>query len=236
MATSGTTNFDLPFGEIAEEAWERAGSEIRDGYDLRTTRRSLNLLLVDWANRGINLWTLASNSVTLVAGVGTYILTDPMVDIVEAVIRTASGDVNNQTDLTISRISVSTYVTLPNKLTQGRPIQIWVQRGTPTAGTDSAVAVTVWPTPDTAQVYTLVYWYLRRMYDAGPAATQTTDVPYRFLEALTAGLSFKIAQKIPEGQSRLAQLKAEYNDVFQAACDEDRDKAPVRFIPRIGVL
>jgi hypothetical protein len=236
MATSGTTTFDLPFGDIAEEAWERAGSEIRGGYDLRTTRRSLNLLLVDWANRGVNLWTIASNSITLVPGQATYALTDAMVDIIEAVIRTAPGDVNNQTDITISRISVSTYVTLPNKLTQGRPIQMWIQRGTTANTTDSGVAATVWPTPDNSMTYTLVYYFLRRLYDAGATATQTTDVPYRFLEALTAGLAFKIAQKIPEGAPRLQMLKQEYLDVFQAAIDEDREKAPVRFIPRIGAL
>jgi hypothetical protein len=100
----------------------------------------------------------------------------------------------------------------------------------------AGVSVTVWPTPDTAQSYYLVYWYLRRIYDAGPTAAQTTDVPYRFLEALTAGLAFKVAQKLSEGQARLMALKQEYMDVFQAAIDEDREKAPVRFIPRIGML
>lgn len=234
MTTSLTNTFDLSFNEIAEESWERAGSEIRGGYDLRTTRRSLNLLLVDWANRGVNLWTLASDSLLLVAGQAVYTLTDPMVDIVDAVIRTAPGDVNNQTDLTISRISVSTYATIPNKLSTGRPIQMWVQRLQP------GVQVTVWPAPDTALPYTLTYWYMRRIYDVGSSATvnasQTMDVPYRFLEALTAGLAYKIAQKIPEGQPRLQMLEMAYEKAWQMASDEDHEKAPVRFLPRIGAL
>jgi hypothetical protein len=157
-----------------------------------------------------------------------------MVDIVDAVIRTAAGDVNNQTDLTISRISVSTYATIPNKLAPGRPIQMWVQRLQP------GVKVTMWPPPDTAQTYTLTYWFMRRMYDAGRSgtvdATQTMDVPYRFLEALTAGLAWKIAMKIPEGQPRIQMLEMAYEKAWQAASDEDHEKAPVRFLPRIGAL
>ena len=230
MTTSGTNTFDLPFGDVAEEAWERAGSELRGGYDLRTTRRSLNLLLVDWANRGVNMWTIASDSLLLVAGQTTYTLTDPMVDIIDAVIRTAPGDVNNQSDLTISRISVSTYATIPNKLEPGRPIQMWIQR------LQAGVQVTVWPPPDTAQSYTLAYWYLRRMYDVGTVATQTLDVPYRFLEAMCAGLAYKIAQKIPEGAARLEMLEAAYEKAWNTASNEDHEKAPLRFVPRIGFL
>ena len=230
MATSGTTTFDLSLVETVEEAYERAGSELRGGYDLRTARRSLNLLMADWANRGVNLWTVASDSITLVAGTATYAIPDAAVDLIEHVIRTAAGDTNNQTDLTISRISVSTYATIPNKLKQGRPIQIMVTRG------QSGNTVTMWPVPDSNTTYTFTFWYLRRMYDAPTTGSLTNDVPYRFLPPLVAGLSYYIAQKIPEGQSRLLFLKQAYDEAWDLASTEDREKAPVRFIPRIGML
>jgi hypothetical protein len=235
MATSGTTTFDLPLTDVVEEAFERAGSELRGGYDLRTARRSLNLLLVDWANRGINLWTIATDSITLVPGQAVYAIPDQAVDLLEHVIRTSAGQQYNQTDLQISRISVSTYSTIPNKLTTGRPIQILVQRGVP-GGSDSALQVTIWPTPDTSTTYTLVYWYLRRMQDAGPAGSNTQDIPYRFLEPLCAGLAFMIAQKIPEGVSRLEFLEKQYEKAWDRASQEDHEKAPVRFIPRVGFI
>jgi hypothetical protein len=236
MATSGTTAFDLPLTDLVAEAFERAGSESRSGYDLRTARRSLNLLLVDWANRGVNLWTINFNTLVLTPGVPTYVLPDPMVDLIEHVIRTPQGA--NPSDLTISRISISTYATIPNKTSPGRPIQILVSRGTisGTTPSDSGVTVTVWPVPDTASTYTLAYWFLRRMQDAGPTGTNSQDIPYRFLEPMAAGLAYMIAMKIPEGLPRIPMLKQAYEEVWQRASDEDREKAPVRFIPRIGML
>ena len=128
MATSGTTAFDMDFTEIAEEAWERAGREMRSGYDLRTARRSMNLMTIEWQNRGINMWTIDSGTVTLVSGTSRYDLPADTVDLLEHVVRTDSGNTTKQSDLTISRISVSTYAAIPNKLTQGRPIQVWVER------------------------------------------------------------------------------------------------------------
>ncbi len=179
MATSGTATFNLDLVELVEEAFERAGGEVRSGYDLRTARRSLNLLLADWANRGLNLWTFEEGSVSLVAGTATYALPADTVDIIEHVLRTGSGA--SQSDMTMTRTSVSTYAAIPNKLATGRPLQLLVTRtATPT--------VTVWPVPDGGGPYTLRYWRLRRLQDAG-TGVQTQDVPFRFLPALVAALA-----------------------------------------------
>jgi hypothetical protein len=126
--TSGTTAFNLDLTELVEEAFERAGSELRTGYDLKTARRSLNIMFADWANRGINMWTFEQGTIDLVQGQNTYALPDDTVDLLEHVIRTGANVAATQADLTITRISVSTYATLPNKLQQARPIQVWVQR------------------------------------------------------------------------------------------------------------
>ncbi len=126
--TSGSTSFNLDLTELVEEAFERAGRELRTGYDLRTARRSLNIMFADWANRGINMWTIEQGQIDLVQGQSTYALPNDTVDLLEHVIRTQAGQISNQADLTITRISVSTYATLPNKLQQARPIQVWVQR------------------------------------------------------------------------------------------------------------
>jgi hypothetical protein len=140
MATSGLTSFNLDLNDMVEEAFERAGAELRTGYDLRTARRSLNLLFADWANRGVNMWTFEQNTITLVQGQPTYAIPDDTVDLLDHVIRTNANVPSNQADLTITRISMPTYATIPNKLTQGRPIQVWVQRLT---GGSSALTGTV---------------------------------------------------------------------------------------------
>lgn len=224
MATSGTATFNLDLVELVEEAFERAGGEVRSGYDLRTARRSLNLLLADWANRGLNLWTFEEGSVALVAGTATYALPVDTVDIIEHVLRTGSGA--SQSDMTMTRTSVSTYAAIPNKLATGRPLQILVTRtATPT--------VTVWPVPDGGGPYTLRYWRLRRLQDAG-TGVQTQDVPFRFLPALVAGLSYHVALKVPGGIDRLPVLEAQYREAFQTAMDEDRERASVRLVPRFA--
>ena len=128
MATTGTTLFNLDFTEIAEEAWERAGREMRSGYDLRTARRSMNLMTIEWQNRGINMWTIEPGTITLTAGLNTYPLPTDTIDLLEQAIRTGANQTNLQSDLNITRISVSTYATIPNKLIQARPIQVWIQR------------------------------------------------------------------------------------------------------------
>ena len=313
MTTSGIANFNLDLNEIVEEAFERAGSELRTGYDLRTARRSLNLLFADWANRGVNMWTFEQDTIPLVTGQPTYALPDDTVDLLEHVIRTNAGSSSNQSDLTITRISVSTYATIPNKLTQGRPIQVYIQRltgqeslmsitiaaaspatginsttttipvssvnGIPNAGfirigtelifyneytpsdgvnpatlnnccrgqSGTAAAshsngdaiylsqknsITVWPTPNPGTDYQFVYWRLRRVQDATNSGVKNFDVPFRFLPCLAAGLAYYLALKLPNGTERLPILKAQYDEAWTIAAEEDREKAAVRFVPR----
>lgn len=299
--TSGQTVFNLDLTDLVEEAFERAGGELRTGYDLRTARRSLNIMFAEWANRGINLWTIEQGTIDLVPGQNTYAVPNDTVDLLEHVIRTGANVASTQADLTITRISVSTYATIPNKIQQARPIQIWVQRlngqnsttgltlngaitstatqitlnstiGLPAAGfikvdseiinysyivgnvlydcfrgqqdttaashsTATAVywaqvpAVTVWPTPDNSQQYTLVYWRLRRTQDAG-GGVNVMDVPFRFIPCMVAGLSYYIAGKIPQGSERLQFLKAQYDEAWELAAYEDHEKAAIRFVPR----
>lgn len=224
MTTSGTALFNMDFTEIAEEAWERAGREMRSGYDLRTARRSMNLLTIEWANRGINMWTIDEGTIPMVQGTATYNLPADTIDLLEHVIRTGSGQ--NQQDLSVSRISVSTYATIPNKEVQGRPIQVFIERlrDNPT--------ITVWPIPNQSSYYTLVYYRLRRIQDAG-TGLQTPDMNFRFLPCLVAGLAYYIAMKVPELAERVPMLKQMYDEQFDLAAAEDREKAPVRFVPRM---
>lgn len=225
MSTSGTTTFNLDLTELVEEAFERCGAELRTGYDLKTARRSLNLLFADWANRGVNLWTVEQGSIPLVQGTATYDLPSGTVDLLEHVIRTGAGNVSTQADLTITRISVSTYSTIPNKLTQARPIQIYINRQ------EAIPTVTVWPIPDGSQAYTLVYWRLRRIQDAGDGVN-TMDVPFRFIPCMVAGLAYQLAMKLPNALDRLQVLKMQYDEAWENAASEDRDKSAVRFVPR----
>lgn len=312
MSVTGVSDFNLDLAEIVEEAFERCGTELRTGYDLRTARRSLNLLFADWSNRGVNMWTFEQGQIPLVQGVSTYALPNDTVDLLEHVIRTQANVQNNQADLTITRISVSTYATLPNKLQQARPIQVWVQRldsatylttslvTTAIAATDTTIylsdvtslpaagfvqigsevisygnavqttpsspagtlincgrgqqntyaaahivgstvtkvqppSITVWPTPDQGSAadpyYMFVYWRLRRINNAGTGVSNF-DVPFRFLPCLTAGLAYYLALKVPGGAERLPVLKQQYDEAWQLAADEDREKAAVRFVPR----
>jgi len=223
MTTSGTANFNLDLTELIDEAAERCGYEIRSGYDMRTARRSLSLLLVDFANRGINLWTLDQGTIPLVTGTGTYNLPADTVDLLETVIRTGTG--STQTDIPVSRISVSTYATIPNKTSQGRPIQMWVERLI-------QPRITLWPVPDGSTTYTLVYWRMRRLQDAG-TGVNTQDVPFRFLPCLVAGLAYYLSMKVPGGLERMPALKAQFDEAMMMAEFEDREKAPVRLVPRV---
>jgi hypothetical protein len=234
MTTSGAATFNLELKDIVEEAFERCGAELRTGYDLKTARRSMNLLFADWANRGINLWTIEQGQITLAQGQATYALPVDTVDLLEHVIRTQAGSVPNQADLTITRISVSTYATIPNKLAQGRPIQVWINRqsGATTPTGVNAPTINVWPTPDNAQTYTFVYWRMRRIQDAGEGGTKTQDIPFRFLPCLVAGLSYYLSLKIPDALPRLPELKAQYDEAWELAAGEDREKAADRLVPR----
>jgi len=301
MTTTGSTLFNMDFTEIAEEAWERAGREMRSGYDLRTARRSMNLMTVEWQNKGINMWTMEQGIINLTPGLATYALPTDTIDLLEHVIRTGSNTASTQADLTISRISVSTYATIPNKLSQARPIQVWIQRlsgetNPTTAVLDGAItstattitlntvvglagsgfirlgtediyytyvsgntlggvfrgqnnttaaaqadgtavfvpqlpAVTLWPTPDNTTPYQFVYYRLRRVQDAG-AGVETADMNFRFLPCLVAGLAYHIAIKVPELMPRIQMLKQIYDEAFETAAGEDREKAPLRLVPR----
>ena len=311
MTTTGTSLFNLDFTEIAEEAWERAGREMRSGYDLRTARRSLNLMTIEWQNRGINMWTIEPGSFNMVQGQFCYPLPVDTIDLLEQQIRTGANNYATQADLNITRISVSTYSTIPNKITQARPIQVMVQRmsgeTSPTTGSldgginDSATTITltdvtglpaygfvkidneiinysyivqnpsgvggtlnncfraqanttaaahlngaavswcqlpavvVWPVPNQGTLanpyYTFTYYRMRRVQDAG-AGADTQDMNFRFLPAVTAGLAYYIAMKEPELAPRLEMLKMVYNEQFELCAGEDREKAPVRFVPR----
>ena len=224
MATSGTTTFNPDLSEIVEEAFERCGGELRTGYDLRTARRSMNLMFTDWANRGVNMWTMEQGQQILTPGMATYNLPADTVDLLDHVIRTGAGSASTQADLTITRISEPTYSSIPNKLQQARPIQVWIERlNTP--------RFTVWPVPDNSQTYTFVYWRLRRIQDAGDGVN-TMDMPFRFYNAMVAGLSYYLAMKVPGALERLQILKQQYDEAWQLAADEDREKAAVRFVPR----
>ena len=225
MATSGTAAFNLDLLELIEEAFERAGGELRTGYDIKTARRSLNLLFADWANRGINLWTIEQGSIPLVQGQITYDLPSDTVDLLEHVIRTGAGNNATQADLSITRISVSTYATIPSKTEQGRPIQVWINRQAQTP------QINVWPAPDNSQPYLFVYWRLRRIQDAGDGVN-TMDVPFRFLPCMTAGLAYYLALKVQGGMDRLGILKQQYDEAWDLAAGEDREKAAERLVPR----
>ena len=301
MTTTGSTLFNMDFTEIAEEAWERAGREMRTGYDLRTARRSMNLMTIEWQSKGINMWTMEQGVINLIPGLATYALPTDTIDLLEHLIRTGANSSSTQADLTITRISVSTYATIPNKLQQARPIQVWIQRlsgeTNPTAlivasavsSTDTTItlnsvvglagsgfirldsediyytyvtgnvlggvfrgqnnttavshnvatpvfvpqlpAITVWPTPDNSTPYQFVYYRLRRVQDAG-AGVETADMNFRFLPALVSGLAYHIAIKVPELMPRIVMLKQIYNETFEIAAGEDREKAAIRLVPR----
>ena len=232
MTTSGTQAFNLDLNDIIEEAYERCGVELRTGYEMRTARRSLNLLTIEWANRGINLWTIEQGAIPLVQGTATYDLPVDTIDLLDSVVRTGTGA--NQTDINISRISVSTYATIPNKNAQGRPIQVWIDRQSgatePTTGINYPT-INVWPAPDQSNFYTYIYWRLKRIQDAGNGTT-TQDIPFRMLPCLIAGLAFYLAMKIPEALPRLEMLKAAYEEQWMLASSEDREKASLRLAPR----
>lgn len=223
MATSGTATFNLDFEELIEEAYERCGVETRTGYEMRTGRRSLNLMFMDWANRGLNLWTIEQRSVALVAGTAQYSLPADTVNILSAVVRTGSG--STQQDVTLDRISQNEYLHIPDKLTQGRPSQYFLQR------TNTPVLF-IYPASDAAGPYTFQYYAVRRIQDTGGFGN-TADVVFRFIPALAAGLAYYLSLK--KAPDRTAMLKQLYEEEFTRAALEDRDTASVYLTPEISV-
>ena len=219
MTTSGSRDSVLDVAEIIEEAYERCGLEVRTGYDARTARRSLNLMFADWANRGLNLWTVQQATQALTAGTATYTFTSDYADLLEVVVRRSS------TDFELSKMSRSEYLTVPNKSTQGRPSQYYYNR-------QISPQITLWPTPENS-TDTLVYYYVQRIQDVD-ALVNTTDAPFRFLPCMVAGLAYYTAlKKAPE---RVQLLKVVYEEEFQRAADEDEDRVPLKLQPSIQYL
>jgi hypothetical protein len=214
MTTSGSRDFNLDVGEIIEEAYERCGLEVRTGYDARTARRSLNLMFADWANRGLNLWTVTQTTQALTQGTATYTLAADVVDILEMVLR------RDGTDYEVERISRGEYLTFPNKTAQGRPSQFYFDR-------QIQPVITLWQPPENSTDI-LVYYYVRRLQDAD-TLVNTTDMPFRFYPCMVAGLAYYIAMK--RAPDRLQILKAVYEEEFMRAADEDRDRVSLFLQP-----
>jgi hypothetical protein len=218
MTTSGTKTFELDVADYCEEAWERCGLEIRTGYDQRTTRRSLNLMLADWANRGLNQWTIERETITVdpIGGVD-YTMSASTIDILTAIVRNVDGTgTASQSDLTLDRVSREYYLNIPNKLTEGRPVQFFLDR-------QITPVLYVWPKPNTT--YYVIVDKLVRMDDAA-AGVNTMQLPFRFYPCLAAGLAYYLA--IKKAPDRVQLLKAVYEEEFERAASEDRDRAPVR--------
>lgn len=222
MSTSGTASWNIDIGEVVEEAFERAGIEARGGYDLKTAVRSLNFLFTEWSNRGINLWTVEQGTLSVNANDADYDLPADTVDLVTYSIRDGSG--SSQIDYSLDRMTFSSYASIAIKNLTARPTRILVQRKT------EYPTLTFWPIPDKA--YTFVYWRIRRIQDAGTAITNTMDVPSRYIEAMTAGLAWRIAVK--RAPERVADLKALYDEQMNLAETEDRDRSDCRIIPYVA--
>ncbi len=237
MAISTTTDFNPDVGDLVEEAFELLGQESRTGNDIRTARRSLNYLLLEWANKGINLWTVDEQKITsstIVAGTATYDIDIDTISILDAVIRIEDGDTDLQSDIVINRISETTYSQIPQKLQTGRPVQFYYNRiGVKdiTSSTDRNSTVTLWPVPDTSNKYTFVYWRMRRIQDAGGSAANTMEIPDRFLPAMLYGLASKLA--IKKAADRFVLLNSQYLEMFKDAAEEDRSKEDYRIVPNM---
>ena len=220
MTTSGSRDFNLDVGEIIEEAYERCGLEVRTGYDARTARRSLNLMFAEWANRGLNLWTVKSETLSLTQGTSSYTFTsDDIVDILEVTLR------RNGTDFDLQRISRGEYATIPNKTTQGKPSQYYFDR-------QIAPIINLWSVPENS-TDTIEYYYVRRIQDAD-ALTNTTDMPFRFFPCMAAGLAYYLSLK--RAPERIQILKTVYEEEFQRAADEDEGRTPLKLQPSLSYL
>ena len=219
MTTSSSRDFNLDVAEAIEEAYERCGLEMKTGYDAKTARRSLNIMFSEWANRGLNLWTVEQNTQALTSGTASYTFNADHTDLLEVVIR-RSG-----TDFSLSRMSRGDYLNLPNKDQSGRPSQYYFDRKiTP--------SVILWPTPDSSSD-SLIYYYVRRIQDAD-TLQNTNDIPFRFLPCLVAGLAYYISMK--KAPERIQILKSVYEEEFQRASDEDEDRVPLKLTPDIKYL
>ena len=217
MTTSSSTNFELDVAEYIEEAFERCGLELRTGYDLQTAKRSMNIMLAEWANRGLNQWTIEQRTQALTANDSDYSLSTGIIDILSAVVRRGT------TDFSMSRISRDTYLATPNKSTTGRPTQFFLDRQiTPN--------LKIWPTPENS-TDVIIYDALTRMQDAD-AVTNTMEIPFRFYPCLTAGLAYYISMK--KAPDRIQLLKTVYEEEFERAMGEDRDRSSFTVTPQLN--
>ena len=228
MATSGTTTFNLDMSEIMEEAYDLCGLELRSGYSYRSAKRALNLVFLEWQNKGLNLWTIEQDSTVLTAGTNSYTADASALDIVDVFIRTDSADANKQFDQRLNRISRTEYAHQASKLTQSKPTQFFVDKD------NDSVKIVLWATPDSAQTYTLVYDYVKRIEDVGATATLNADVPSRYLPCLTYALAYNLACKSPEAQQRVPMIRQRYMELWEEVTEADREKAPVRFVPDVS--
>jgi hypothetical protein len=223
MCTSGSIDFDLDVADVIEEAYERCGLEVRTGYDARTARRSMNLMFSEWANRGINLWTVKQGTLTLTADTATYDSSNGLVtgitDILEVALR------RNNTDFEVDRISRGEYLNFPNKTTTGRPSNFYFNR-------QISPEITLWPTPENSTDQ-LVYYYIKRIEDI-ETSKNTADVPFRFLPCMVSGLAYYLAMK--KAPERIQLLKAVYEEEFQRAADEDEDRVALKLQPDIQYI
>ena len=215
MAVSDSTDFELDVAEYIEEAFERCGLEVRTGYDLKSAKRSLNLMLAEWANRGLNQWTITQTTQARTSGTATYNLNTNVIDILSVVVRRSS------TDFAMERISRSTYLGIPTKSTTGRPNQFFLDR-------QITPVLKIWPTPENS-TDTIIFDALTRMDDAD-TFINTMDMPFRFFPCLAAGLAYYISMK--RAPNRTQMLKAVYEEEFQRAMTEDRDRASFNVVPQ----
>ena len=215
MAYSGTRTFNLSIEEIIEEAYERCGLEVRSGYDLKSARRSMNLMFSDWANRGLNLWTITLATQATTASDKDYSLDTNIIDLLEVSLRDS-----NNVDTTLSRISRADYEMLPDKSSEGKPSQFYFERTT-------TPTLFLYPTPDLS-TYTVRYYFLKRLDDIDEPSNNA-NVPFRFLPCLTAGMAYYLAMK--KAPEKVPLLKAAYDEEFKRAMDEDRDRASFSAVP-----
>ena len=225
MATSGTTAFTLDLGDIMEEAYDLCGSELRSGYDYRGAKRALNLIFLEWQNKGLNLWTIEQGSATLTAGTSSYTIDASALDVVDVFIRTNVGNTSNQFDQRLNRISRTEYNHQSNKLTQSKPTQFYVDKD------NDSVKIILWSTPDSQETYTLIYDYVKKIEDVGIVASNEADVPTRYLPCLTYALAYNIACKSPEAQQRVPMIRQRYMELWEEVSEADREKASIRFVP-----
>ena len=228
MATSGTTTFNLDIGDILEEAYDLCGMEIRSGYQYRGAKRALNLVFLEWQNKGTNLWSIEQNTQAITAGTNSYALPSSALDVVDAFIRTDSGNISKQFDQRLNRISRTEYNHQATKLNQSKPTQFYIDKGTSTSN------IVLWSTPDSTATYTLVYDYIQRIEDAGEPTSNNADVPARYLPCLTYALAYNIACKNPEALNRIPMIKQRYDELWDDVSDADREKASVRFVPDLS--